>query len=123
MLLAAAQTLWSLLTVLPAVALGVVCFQLLRGVPFARTVTRTLIVSAGAVFVLGMAAPVLDGISKGAASAAALPPDDGSAAAFSAGGFSVSLPIWPVGAALALIALAAVFRYGARLQRDTEGLV
>jgi type VI protein secretion system component VasF len=65
---------------------------------------------------------MLDGISKGAASAAALPPD-GSSAAFTDGGFSVTLPWWPVGAALALLALAAVFRYGAKLQRETEGLV
>ncbi|WP_052226812.1 hypothetical protein [Microbacterium mangrovi] len=121
-LIATDQLLWALLAVLPAVALGVICFQLLRGIPFARTVTRTLTVSAVAVLVLGVAAPMLDGISKGAASAAALPSGE-SGAAFTEGGFSVTVPAWPIGAALALLALAAVFRYGAKLQRDTELLV
>lgn len=34
-----------------------------------------------------------------------------------------TIEFWPIGVGLALIALAAVFRSGERLQRDTEGLV
>lgn len=36
---------------------------------------------------------------------------------------SVDAPLWPLGIALALLALSVIFRQGARLQRDTEGLV
>ena len=37
--------------------------------------------------------------------------------------YRVEVSLWPVGAALALGALGAVFRRGAVLQRETEGLV
>ena len=36
---------------------------------------------------------------------------------------AISVDFWPIGAALGFAALAAVFRYGAVLQRDTERLV
>ncbi|AQP46916.1 hypothetical protein BW730_04655 [Tessaracoccus aquimaris] len=38
-------------------------------------------------------------------------------------GLQVTLPFWPVGAAVVLLLLAAVFRYGALLQADSEGMV
>lgn len=38
-------------------------------------------------------------------------------------GLQVTLPFWPVGAAVVLLLLAAVFRYGALLQADAEGMV
>jgi len=38
-------------------------------------------------------------------------------------GFGIEFPLWPIAAGLAFTALAAIFRYGSRLQRDTEGLV
>lgn len=38
-------------------------------------------------------------------------------------GLQGEVEFWPIGVGLALIALAAVFRSGERLQRDTEGLV
>lgn len=34
-----------------------------------------------------------------------------------------ALDFWPIYFALALLAVAVAFRYSARLQRDTEGLV
>lgn len=37
--------------------------------------------------------------------------------------FGIAIDFWPIGAALALAALAAVIRHGERLQRDTEALV
>lgn len=39
------------------------------------------------------------------------------------GVFSLTLPLWPIGAALALSALGVVLRHGTVLQRETEGLV
>ena len=37
--------------------------------------------------------------------------------------FALTVPFWPLGAGLALALLAAAFRAGERLRRDTEGLV
>lgn len=37
--------------------------------------------------------------------------------------FSLTIPFWPLGAALVLALLAGVFRYGGNLRRDAEGLV
>jgi hypothetical protein len=36
---------------------------------------------------------------------------------------SFTIPLWPIGAGFGFAALAAVLKYGAVLQRDTEGLV
>lgn len=38
-------------------------------------------------------------------------------------GFNLSIPWWPLGGALVLALIAGVFRYGAQLHRDSEGLV
>lgn len=38
-------------------------------------------------------------------------------------GFSLTIPFWPLAAGLVLELLASVFRYGAQLRRDAEGLV
>lgn len=37
--------------------------------------------------------------------------------------FSVTIPMWPIGGAIVLVLLAAVFRAGASLRAETEGLV
>lgn len=37
--------------------------------------------------------------------------------------FQLSIPLWPFAVAVGLFALSAIFRYGAVLQRETEGLV
>lgn len=37
--------------------------------------------------------------------------------------FELSIPLWPFAVAVGLFALSAIFRYGAVLQRETEGLV
>ncbi|MDQ0615266.1 hypothetical protein QF046_002907 [Microbacterium sp. W4I4] len=37
--------------------------------------------------------------------------------------FMLSIPVWPFAVAVGLFALSAIFRYGAVLQRETEGLV
>jgi hypothetical protein len=39
------------------------------------------------------------------------------------GGGSFMIDLWPFGIGIALLAIAAAFRYGERLQKDTEGLV
>ena len=40
-----------------------------------------------------------------------------------ASSFNITIPLWPIGAALVLALLASVFRYGAQLRRDSAGLV
>ena len=38
-------------------------------------------------------------------------------------GMRIELPFWPIAAGLGFAALAAIFRYGAKLQHDQEGLI
>lgn len=112
----------SIVMALPAAAIAVICFQLLAGRPFARTVSRTLIVSAIIVLVAGIGVELATQIGRVLASSEVLPPP-GAEATATASWFNLTVPLWPFGAALALGALGAVFRQGAVLQRETEGLV
>ena len=120
--IAAGQLASAALAILPGALVAVVCFQTLRGRPFASVVTRALFVSAGVVIVAGLASDVLSGVGRGLAAQAVLPTGV-DAPLISGAPFQISVQLWPIGAALALAALAMIFRYGARLQRDTEGLV
>lgn len=82
---------------------------------------------AGALTAIG----VYIGILALVAVLAVMLPGAGSGAAVTTQAFfNLAVSLWPVGAALALAALAAVFRHGsdlqrhtAALQRETEGLV
>lgn len=117
------QVLGLILLVVPGVALAVICVQMLRRAPFSPVVGRTLFASAIVVLICGLSAEVVSGIGRGLAAAEVLPPYSSDSLSVSAGGFLLNLPLWPIGAALALTALGAVFRHGAVLQRDTERLV
>lgn len=121
--LAGGQLLGGLLMIAPAAAIGVICFQLLRGAPFARVTSRTLLATAGFVLVAGVAADLLTGVGRGLAALEVLPSSALPDATGPTTSYSLAVQIWPFGAALALVALAAVFRYGARIERDTAGLV
>jgi len=121
LLIAAGQLCAAVLSAAPAAAIGVICFQLLRGEPFARVASRTLFVSAIVVLVAGIAADLTTAIGTGLAVAEVLPIDGLSSSIEPR--FTLTVQLWPFGAALALAALAGVFRYGERLQRDTAGLV
>ncbi|MFF7294257.1 hypothetical protein ACFY9N_17135 [Microbacterium sp. NPDC008134] len=123
---AAAQAVAVLYSTIPAVLIAVICFQTLRGRPFTRTITRTLIGGAIVAVVLGIANDVLPGIAATVALRSVLPIDHD----LYPHTFQITVTPFPVVAALALIALAAVFRQGMRLQREnaalqkeTEGLV
>lgn len=117
-----------------AAMIAVTCFQLLAGRAFAPVVARIAIVTGAVVAVGGVAAQMLSDIGGSMASSELL--------LFTSGRyeevpgiedvfdawlpdptFVLELPFWPIAAGLAFAALAAVFRYGSRLQRDTEGLV
>lgn len=104
--------------ILPAALLGAICFLTLSGRPFGRAVTSSLLVASAAMLVLGVAAGILPEISGVLALREALPPES----EWYPEVFHFDVPLLPVGGALALAALAGVFREGARLQRDRERL-
>lgn len=121
-MIALGQILGSVVVILPAVVIAVVCFQMLRGRPFARTASRALVVAAAVVLVAGIGVDIAAAVGRGLAAAEVLP-GPGDHAVTSGAAYSLTVQVWPFGAALALVALAAVFRYGGALQRETEGLV
>ncbi|ALJ21997.1 hypothetical protein [Microbacterium sp. No. 7] len=118
-----------------AALIGVACFQLLAGRAFAPVVARVTIITAVVVLVGGIAAGVLNDVGSSLAAQEALAWTSASVAGDRPGdaelltslwprpAWRVDVPVWPIGAGLGLAALSAVFRYGAGLQRDTEGLV
>lgn len=133
LLTGAAQLATLAFTTTPAAMLMVICFQTLRGRTFSQTVTRALTAGAIAVLVLGVAADLLGAIAATAGLREVFPPDS----EWYPTNFSLNLTPLPFVGALGLIALAAVFRQGlrleqdrarlqeetARLQKETEGLV
>jgi hypothetical protein len=124
-LAAAAQLATLAFTTMPAAMIMVICFQTLRGRTFSHTVTRALTVGAVAVLVFGVASDLLGAIAAAVGLREVFPSDSEWYP-----GFSLSVTPLPFACALGLIALAAVFRQGLRLQqekealqKDTEGLV
>lgn len=126
MLAGAATVSTQLFTVIPGAMLAAICFQTLRGRYFSVTITRVLVGGAIAVLVLGIASDLLGGVAATAGLREVLSPDS----EWYPETFSLTVTLVPFVGALALAALAAVFRQGMRLQReheelqkDTEGLV
>lgn len=117
-----------------AALIALACARLRAGRPFAPSIASMASVTAVVVALGGLVAQVLGDIA-GAAAAEQLLRWDGATYPDVTGiedalqawwpqpGFEVTIPFWPIAAGLAFAALAAVFRYGSRLQRDTEGLV
>ncbi|WP_394279306.1 hypothetical protein [Microbacterium sp.] len=117
-----------------AALVAVACGSMRSGNAFAPVVARTASVAAVIVAGGGIVREILRGISGSMASAETFESTGGSwtdipgiESPFEAwipqSTFLVEIPFWPIAAGLALAALAAIFRYGSRLQRDTEGLV
>lgn len=127
LLLELGEILGIVLAASPALLLVVVCAQALKGTPFSRTVGRWMIIVAVLVLVAGLGAELASSIGRSIAAAEVLPPAGAEPVpepgVTTTGIYRVEVSLWPVGAALALGALGAVFRRGAVLQRETEGLV
>ena len=121
--LALGEILGLVLAATPAVLLLVVCAQALNGSPFSRTVGRWLLIAAAVVLVAGLGAELVTSAGRALAAAEVLPPPESDAAVTTTGIYRLTVPLWPVVAACALGALGAVFRRGAVLQRETDGLV
>lgn len=118
LLAAAAQLSGLLLSTMPALMLAMICFQTLRGRTFSVTVTRALTGGAIAVLVLGVASDLLGSIAATAGLREVFDPDS----AWYPSSFQLTITPLPFVGALALLALAAVFREGSRLQREREHL-
>ncbi|WP_127473857.1 hypothetical protein [Microbacterium sulfonylureivorans] len=120
-LLAASDLLTLVAIGVPGLILAIACSQALKGVPFARVVTRWLFVGAVAVLMAGLGAELLGSLGR-TILANELFPVPGEHVT-TAGVYQVSVSFWPIGAAFALGALGAIFRHGERLQREADLLV
>ncbi|MGO2668951.1 MAG: hypothetical protein ACTH9L_08955 [Microbacterium gubbeenense] len=124
--LAAAQIAQIAVLAAPAVMLSVAMKHALDGSPFAPAVPRWFIIGGVLLLVAGGAEALLSEIGNVLAASEVYPIDTTSSASFTLGEsphFQLIFPWWPLLASLVCAALAAVFRHGARLQEDTEGLV
>lgn len=118
-LLAGAALLCSqVITTIPAAILAVICFQTLRGRPFAQTAPRTLVFGAIAVFVFGIASEVLSSVAATAGLREVFATDSD----WYPSTFQLTVSPLPFVGALGLAALSAVFRQGLRLQHENEKL-
>lgn len=112
--------------------------RLLRGEPFQPTIRRAITIAAVALVAGGMLWQVLLGVGQSMAADQALLASELAwtnvvDAAFGPGAdpltlmpgprFTVTIEFWPILTGFALMAVAAAFRQGERLQRDTVGLV
>lgn len=120
LLLASADLLTLLVVAVPGVVLAVACGQALKGAPFSRTVGRWLLIGAVVVLIAGLGGEFLGSLGRAILSNEIFPPAGDLS---STGVYHVAVSFWPIGAAFALAALGAIFRYGERLERETAGLV
>lgn len=118
--------LWAL----PAAIVQVITRQTLTGRTFARRTASALTWGAIGFLVFGTTADIAQQIGRNLLAREVLPAAHSGGALTSLDYLSLTLPLWPAAVALALAALATVFRYGAALEtqtaalrRDTEGLV
>ena len=123
LLLALGEILAIAVAASPAILLVVVCGQALKGAPFSRTVGRWLLIVAVLVLVAGLGAELATSVGRSIAATDVLPPPGSDAVVTTTGIYRLDVSLWPIGAALALGALGAVFRRGEVLQRETEGLI
>ncbi|EZP28420.1 hypothetical protein [Microbacterium oleivorans] len=118
-----------------ALFVAVTCSRLLSGAAFTPVVAK-MAVTTGAVIALGgVAAQVMGDIAGSIASMQLFGAKGGGwegdfpgidnvfDAWLPSATLQISFPFWPIAIGLAFAVLAAVLRYGSRLQRDTEGLV
>lgn len=127
------QLLIALVPAAVAAMIAVACFQLLAGRAFAPAVSRFALLTAGIVAVAGTIGEVLSDLGASmvsreiltvtAAHYTDIPGVEDPFAWWPSSTLEVDIPLWPVAVGLAFAALAAIFRYGSGLQRDTEGLV
>ena len=115
-MLATGQFLTALAIIAPFALVAVICFETIRGRTFGRTVIRSLWTTAGVILVAGVAGSALAPFGEYLALKDIDP-------AYAPQSIQTGVSLIAIGGALLCAAFAAVFQHGARLQRDTEGLV
>jgi hypothetical protein len=116
-LLSLGEGIGMLLTIAVSVAIAVFFLSLARGRPFARPLFRLALLAGGTLVVGSLIAQVTSGFGEMNAAVELNPITDDL--------FIVGFDVDPTPLVLgfAIMALAAVFRAGSRLERETEGLV
>lgn len=132
---AISQVLWALVPGSIAALIAIACSHLLKGRAFTEVLARLAMTTAVIVAVGGFAAQILGDIAGSLAATQLLEISSASWTGDFPGvedpleawmpmqGFNLTLAFWPLAAGLGLAALAAMFRFGDRLQRDADGLV
>jgi len=134
--LAASSLLQGATMVMIAIVIALLCTSVMRQDPFRAALPRAINVTAITIIAGGLAWQLCGAIGNGLASEQVLRSTGGSIEfdqfayedyneiiGFPSIGHQWSVDFWPIWIGLALFALAAAFRYGMKLQRDTEGLV
>lgn len=123
---------WAALYIAVAVSAARLARAVQRGEPFAHALARGVTTLAVLVLVLGLAWQWFDQTTAysvsnflygGYGAGGRWTLDENTSFLWPTPRFALDLNLWPVWAALALGALAALLRYGGRLERDTRGLV
>lgn len=120
--------------VLLATVVAMLCRQLRSDAPFASSVTTALTGAGITLGIGGIVWQVLNAIGDflaseqtlridGWASSTAVEPSDALAHGLPEPSLAASIEFWPIFIGLALVAVAAAFRMGERIQSDTRGLV
>lgn len=122
-LLSAGEVLSLLVVGVPGLVIAVLSQRALDGPAFAARTSRWLLISAVIVLVAGTLGALLTDVGSTLVAQRVLPAPGTDAAVTAGRTFSIVPPVWPLGVALGLGALSVIFRQGARLQRETEGLV
>jgi hypothetical protein len=140
LLLAAGGLIQGATFVVIAGVVALLCHRLLGGSPFRPLLARSVMRTAALIAVGGMVWQLCFGVGSSIASHQVFEPSGWSATTPSevigdyvftvlpgsglpAPALAIQVDFWPLFLGLALAAVALAFRYGERLQRDTEGLV
>ncbi|MCQ9385202.1 hypothetical protein [Brevibacterium moorei] len=117
-----------------AFLVSVMCRKLLAGQAFSPVVSRLTLIAAFVIAIGGIAMAILADTASSLAAQQLLEytgaevPETGGKIDWlgdmwpQAGG-GIGIPLWPIGAGLGLAALSVAFRYGTRLEHETEGLI
>ncbi|HWK78842.1 MULTISPECIES: hypothetical protein [unclassified Microbacterium] len=123
------QAVGNVLMQVPTITIGVfvviLCGRIIHGVPFAATLVKLSWIGAGVFVLTGFAGQLLSGLAAFQLANVAFEfvRAEHPVAELPTPIWPGPLDWWPLWGALALAVLAVLIRHGARLQKDTEGLV
>ncbi len=122
-LLGVGSVLSLLVAAVPGIVIAALGERALTPTPFAARSARWLLISAIVVLVSGTLGSLLTDVGSFLVAQSVLAESIADAPLTAPMAFNLNPPAWPLGVALGLAALSVIFRQGARLQRETEGLV